>query len=132
MQDSLIKLCMKRKEKKNGMTLHKYQTTIFEHIEDEQTLLQEDFHVKPFHSQGNVEGLKIQGEHFSLTLQGRLRKSNHLMLYWKTSKAYSHTTKGELSEQSFKRWMNWGMSSSGVCLTVNSGEFHKIENEYLS
>src|SRR5699024_4864988 len=132
MQDSHIKRFMTRKEKKNGMTLHKYQTTIFDHLEDERTLLQEDFHVKPFQSPGNVEGLKIQGEHFSLKLQGRLKKSNHLMLYWKTSKAYSHTTKGELSEQSFKRWMNWGMSLNGVCLTVNSGEYPKIENEYLS
>src|SRR5699024_1913689 len=132
MQDSLIKLCMKRKEKKNGMTLHKYQTTIFDLLEDEQTLLQEDFHVKPFLSQGNVEGLKIQEEHSSFILQGRLKKSNHLMLYWKTSKAYSHTTKGELSEQSFKRWMNWGMSRNGVCLTVNSGEFRRTEKECIS
>src|SRR5699024_11698390 len=75
MQGSHIKRFMKRKEKKNGMTLHKYQTTIFEHIEDEQTLLQEDFHVKPFLSQGNVEGLKIQEEHSSFILQGRLKKS---------------------------------------------------------
>src|SRR5699024_9332409 len=132
MKDSHIKRFMTRKEKKNGMTLHKYQTTIFDYSEDEQTLLQEDFHVKPFRLLGNVEGLKIQEEHSSFILQGRLKKSNHLMLYWKTSKAYSHTTKGELSERSFKRWMNWGMSRSGVCLTVNSGEFRRTETECRS
>ena len=90
------------------------------------------FLAKPLVSQGIAEGLKIQEEQSSFILRGRLKRSNHLMYYWKTSKGYSHTTKGELTEQSFKRWMNWGISSNGACLTANIGEFHKIENECTS
>lgn len=44
---------------------------------------------------------------------------------------FSHD-KGQLSEQSFKRWMNWGMSQNGVCLTLNTGEFHRTENASIS
>lgn len=108
------------------------QMTIFDYTKDDATLLPGDFLAKPLVSQGIAQGLTIQGEQSSFTLQGRLKKSNHLMFYWKTSKAYSHTTKGELSEQSFKRWMNWGTSQNGVCLTLNTGEFHRIEKESIS
>ena len=119
-------------ERKIWMTLQQSQMNIFDFTEDNATLSLEDFLAKPLVSQGIAEGLTIQGEQSSFTLRGRLKKSNHLMFYWKTSKAYSHTTKGELLEQSFKRWMNWGMSQNGVCLTLNTGEFHRTENECTS
>ena len=114
------------------MILQQSQTNIFDYTEDSATLSQVDSLAKPLVSQGIAQGLTIQEEQSSFTLQGRLKKSNHLMFYWKTSKAYFLTTKGELSEQSFKRWMNWGTSQNGECLTLNTGEFHRIEKEYIS
>ena len=114
------------------MTLQASQMNIFDYTDGKLTSSRADFLANPLVSQGIAEGLKIQEGQYSFILRGRLKRSNHLMYYWKTSKGYSHTTKGELMEQSFKRWMNWGISSSGACLTVNTGEFHKIENECIS
>ena len=48
------------------------------------------FLAKPLVSQGIAEGLKIQEGQSSFILRGRLKRSNHLMYYWKTSKGYSH------------------------------------------
>ena len=89
------------------------------------------FLAKPLVSQGIAEGLKIQEEQSSFILRGRLKRSNHLMYYWKTSKGYSHTTKGELTEQSFKRWMNWGISSNGACLSKYWGVPQNRERVYI-
>src|SRR5699024_7839866 len=121
---------MIQRERKNGMTLQRYQMTIFDHLEEKSTSSRADFHVRHSALQESGGDLKIQGERYSLKLHGQLKRANHLIFYWKTSKGFSHTTKGELLEQSFKRWMNWGISSNGVCLTANSGEYHKIENEF--
>src|SRR5699024_3056042 len=128
--DSHTKQYTIQKGRKSGMTSQQYQMTLSDVLEEKSTSSRADFHVR--HSALPETGgvLKIQGEHYSLKLHGQLKRSNHLIFYWKTSKGFSHTTKGELLEQSFKRWMNWGISSNGVCLTANSGEYHKIENEF--
>ena len=112
--------------------LQESQMTIFDIIRTKPTSSQEDSLVKHSVSQENEQGLKILEEHCSLKLQGRLKKSNHLMYYWKMSKGYSVTMEGEHSEQSFKRWMYWGLSQNGVCLTLNTGEFHRTENVCIS
>src|SRR5699024_6474011 len=106
--------------------------TLLDVIEGESISSREVFPVR--HSALHVVdgGLKIQGEHYSLKLHGQLKKSKHLIFYWKMSKDFSHKKICELLEQSFKRWMNWGISSNVVCLTANSGEYHKIENEFSS
>src|SRR5699024_8353548 len=130
--NKVIERYMIQTERKIWMTLQQSQMNIFDYTEDDATSSQVDFLAKPLVSQGIAEGLTIQEEQSSFTLRGRLKKSNHLMFYWKTSKAYYHTTKGELLEQSFKRWMNWGMSQNGVCLTLNTGEFHRTENVCIS
>src|SRR5699024_2027058 len=114
------------------MTSQQYQMTLSDVLEGKAISSREVFPVRHSALPETGEVLKIQGEHYSLKLHGQLKRSNHLIFYWKTSKGFSHTTKGELSEQSFKRWMNWGISSNGVCLTANSGEYHKIENEFSS
>ena len=112
--------------------LQESQMTIFDILRAKPTSSSEASRAKHSVSQEKEKGLKILEGHCSLKLQGRLKKSNHLMYYWKTSKGYSVTMEGEHSEQSFKRWMNWGMSQNGVCLTLNTGEFHRTESEYIS
>ena len=82
------------------------------------------FLAKPLVSQESQRFEDTRGQS-SFILRGRLKRSNHLMYYWKTSKGYSHTTKGELMEQSFKRWMNWGISSNGACLSEILGSSTK-------
>src|SRR5699024_4224557 len=129
MQGKVIKQYTILQMKRSGTMLQQSQMTIFDNLGVNATSLSEGFPVKLSALQESEKGLKILGERYSLKLRGQLKKSNHLMYYWKTSKGYSLTTRGELSEQSFKRWMNWGISSSGVCLTVNIGEYHKIESE---
>ena len=77
------------------------------------------FLAKPLVSQGIAEGLKIQEGQSSFILRGRLKRSNHLMYYWKTSRATLTTNLWN----NRSRWMNWGISSNGACLTANIGEF---------
>ena len=76
------------------------------------------------------EGLKIQEEQSSFILRGRLKNPTILCITGKRQRLLSHD-KGELTEQSFKRWMNWGISSNGACLTANIGVPQNRE-QYIS
>src|SRR5699024_12642640 len=96
-----------QKERKIWMTLQQSQMNIFDYTEDDATSLPLDFLAKASVSLAKERVLKIQGDQFSLILQGQLKKSNHLMFSWKSSKAYSLTMRDRLTEQSFKRWTKW-------------------------
>lgn len=98
------------------MTLQLSQTRFGEAIEEQLTLFAEDSHAKHSALQENEKDLMTFVGQCSSILPTRLNKSNHAILSLKTSKVYSITTKGELSEQSSMRWMNSGMMSNGMCL----------------
>lgn len=55
-----------------------------------------------------------------------LKLSSLAFFCLRTSKGYSLTTKGELSEQSSIRLMSWGMTSNGRCLTARISESPRI------
>lgn len=90
-----------------------------------------DFLAKHFHSQADDWDLKILEGLSFLRLLERPNKSNHVFYFWKTSKAYSITTRDGRSPQSSPRWMNWGMMSNGKCLTVKTFKCPKTENGSL-
>lgn len=99
-----------------------------DNLEGKWTLSAGDFLAKHFHSQADDWDLKILEGLFFLRLLERPNKSNHVFYFWKTSKAYSITTRDGRSPQSSPRWMNWGMMSNGRCLTVRTSKYHKTEN----
>ena len=49
----------------------------------------------------------------------------------KTLKDSLTMTEEELSQSSFKRWMNWGIGSNGNFLTARTLEYHKVDNASL-
>ena len=49
----------------------------------------------------------------------------------KTLKDSLVMTEEELSQSSFKRWMNWGIGSNGNFLTVRTLEYHKVDSASL-
>ena len=79
-------------------------------------------------SQGSEAVLKILEGLCSLKLLGSPNKSNHAFYFLKTLKGYYHTTKERRLLPSLTRWMNWGMTSNGKCLTAKISGFHKTEN----
>lgn len=50
-------------------------------------------------------------------------------LFLENVKGLLHHDGGQRSEQSSKRWKNWGTTSSGKCLTANISEYRKTANE---
>ena len=77
----------------------------------------------------NVGGSTIQEERSFLKSLDALGKNNHAYVCLKTSKAYYHTTKVTRSLPSLPRWMNWGTTVNGKCLTARISVSHKTENE---
>jgi hypothetical protein len=71
------------------------------------------------------EASTILEELFSLKSPESLKLNNLAYFSLKTSKGYFLTMRGELSEQSSPRLMNWGMTSNGKCLTARISESHK-------
>lgn len=110
------------------MTLQPSQTRVGEDIKEQLTLFAGDSPAKRSALQENEKDLMTFAGQCSSILPTRLNKSNHAILSLKTSKVYSITTKGELSEQSSMRWMNSGMMSNGICITAKTTEFPKTES----
>ena len=77
---------------------------------------------------GQEEVSKIQTELSSLKSQDLLPFSNLSIYSLKTSKGLLTTIKGIPLRQSSDRWMNWGMTSDGKCLTAKISECRKIES----
>ena len=75
------------------------------------------------------EVLKILEELCSLRLLVSPNKSNHAFYYLKMLKGFYHTTKEKRLLPSLTRWMNWGMTANGKCLTAKISVSHKTENE---
>lgn len=64
-----------------------------------------------------------------LRSQDALGKNSHAFVCLRTSKAYYLTTKGQHSLPSYPRWMNWGTTVNGKCLTAKISVFPKTESE---
>ena len=97
-----------------------YQTT---------TCLSGDFLVRHFLSQVREKDLPTPEELCS-SRYAELRKPNGLSYYsLRTSKGYSITKGGKLSEPSSPRLMNWGMMRNGKCLTLKTSVCRRTGNE---
>lgn len=92
------------------------------------TFWSEDSLAKVLVSQDIDEGSKIQEEPCFSTLPGFWNKQNHRFVSLRTSRAFYRTTRDARLRPSSKRWMNWGMTSSGKCLTVKTSVCPKPEN----
>lgn len=110
------------------MTLPILATQSGESTKEQLTLFAEDSHAKHSALQENEKDLMMFVEQCSSILPTRLNRSNHAIFCLRTSKVYSITKKGELSEQSSARWMNSGMMSNGICITAKITEFPKTES----
>ena len=98
----------------------KYQTT---------TYLPQGFLANLSALLGKEGDLKILEELCSLKLLASPNKSNHAFYSLKTLKGYYHTTKVKHLELSSTRWMNWGMTAGGKCLTAKISVSPRIGNE---
>jgi len=87
----------------------------------------EDSLVKRFLSLANVEVLTILVELCSSSFAALREISNLGFCCLRMSKDYSITKGGKHSELSSARWMSWGMTVNGKCLTANISAFPKIE-----
>src|SRR5690606_6266374 len=79
-------------------------------------LSQEDFHAKLSQWLANEEALTIQEAHSFLKLLVSQGFLNPVIYCSKTSKAFSITPGGRLSQPSSIRWGNWGISWNGKWL----------------
>ena len=113
------------------MILDKLQTKTLDNLEGKWTSSVGASLAKHFHSQADDWDLRILEELCSLRLLERPNRSNHVFYSWKTSKAYSVTTRERHFEQSSPHWMSWGMMSNGRCLTVKISKCHKTVKEFL-
>ena len=110
------------------MILDKLQTKTLDNLEGKWTSSVGASLAKHFHSQADDWDLRILEVLSSLNLLERPNRSNHVFYFWKTSRAYSVTTRERHFEQSSPRWMSWGMMSNGRCLTVKISKCRKTEN----
>src|SRR5699024_3705676 len=104
------------------MTLQESQMTIFDNlgIEDESTSSAEDSHAKLFQLLGNEEVLTTLEGLYSLKSFVSPISSDHAIYSLNTSKDCSITTTEIPLRQSSERWMNSGMMSNGMCLTLKT------------
>lgn len=116
-KDLKMKLTKETSEKSQQK---KYQTT---------TYLPQGFLAKLSRWLEKGEGLKILEGLCSLKLLVSPNKSNHAFYSLKTLKGYYHTTKAKHLELSSIRWMNWGMTANGKCLTAKTSVSPKTGNE---
>jgi hypothetical protein len=92
-------------------------------------LSQGDFHAKLSQWLANEEALTIQEAHSFLKLLVSQGYSNPVIYCLKTSKAYSITKAGRLSERSSIRWGSWGIGGNTRYLTAKISECRKTESE---
>ena len=113
------------------MTLDKSQTKMLDNLEGKWTLSVGDSLARHFHSQADDWDLRILEVLCSSKLLERSNRSNHVFYSWKTSRAYSVTTRERHFEQSSLHWMSWGMMLNGKSLTVKISKSHKTEKGSL-
>lgn len=113
------------------MTLDKSQTKILDNLEDKWTSSVGDSLARHFHSQADDWDLRILEVLCSSKLLERPNRFNHVFYSWKTSRAYSITTRERHFEQSSLHWMSWGMMLNGKSLTVKISKSHKTEKGSL-
>jgi hypothetical protein len=87
------------------------------------------FHVNLSALLETVEDSTIREELCSLKSLGLLEDSYLRYYSSRTSKDFLITPTGQRSEQSSRRWMNWGMMQSGRCLTANIMEYRRTESK---
>src|SRR5699024_5547232 len=126
---NLMKQCTIRKGNGQNMTSQQSQMTIFDNlgIADESMQSAEVSHAKLFQLLESVKASMTLEELYSLTSCASQVSSDHRIYSLKTSKDLCHTTTGIPSRPSSERWMNSGMMSNGICLTLRTLEFHKTE-----
>ena len=86
-----------------------------------------DFPVRHSLSPGNNEGFTIQEARSSLKSLALLGKNNHAFCCLKTSRVCYLTTREQRFLQSLPRFMNWGTTCNGKCLTAKITEYPKTE-----
>ena len=99
-----------------------------DNLEERSMLFAEVSPAKPFQLQESNWDLRTLEELYSMKLLEQPKKSNHAIYCLRTSETYYHTIKGKHSLEYLKSWMNWGMMSSGKCLTAKISESHRIGN----
>ena len=109
------------------MTLQLSQTKLFDESEAS-TLSPEDFLAKHLALLESEEDLKTQEVHSFLKSLASLGFSNPAIYCSKTSKVFSITPGGRLSQPSSIRWGNWGIGWNGRYLTAKISEYPKTEN----
>ena len=72
---------------------------------------------------------KIQEELCSLKYAELRKLRNLIYFYLRTSRGFSITKKGKLSELSSIHFQNWGMTANGKCITARTSEYHKTGKE---
>ena len=85
------------------------------------------FLASPSAWRGSGSGFRTRVAPSSLRLLGLLRSNDLGYCSLRTSKASSPTTKDALSLQSSPRWMNWGMTLNGRCLTASISASRRTE-----
>ena len=94
-------------------------------------LSQPDSLVSRFQSAAEDSALLIQ-EVLSFMRSSEWLKPGDLLIFClKTSRGYSITKGGKLSELSLPRFMSWGILLNGVCLTARISECHSKEGGYI-
>ena len=112
------------------MTLHKYQTSLFEESEV-WTLSVADFRAKLSQLQGIDEVSKILEELYFLKSLGSHLFSDLSIYSLRTLKDCSIIKKGILSRPCSESWMNWGTTWNGKCLTAKILESPRTGNVCL-
>ena len=87
--------------------------------------LLEAFRVRPFPLPASAKDSTTHVAISFLKSRGLLGKSNHAFYCLKTSEGFYLTTRGVRSLPSSPRWMSWGTTANGRCLTAKITEPRK-------
>ena len=126
MRSELTELCMKRKV--NTFVTMQPESTPMSFPQS--TLSQPDSLVSLFHSAEEDSASLIHEALSFMKSSGWLKPGDLLIFCSKTSRGYSITKGGKLSELSLPRFMSWGILLNGVCLTARITESRSSESEY--
>ncbi len=113
------------------MTLQVYQTSLF-NPSDQWTSFATDFRAKLFQLRESGKDFPILEVLYSLKSLGSPLFSDLNFYSLRTSGDYSITKKGLRSRRSSERWMDWGTTWSGRCLTQRPTFPKAASRSYLS